>query len=157
MEYEGAFDIGRLSRNAFSPSAEVRLKVSDGLDLVAFGRRAYRIPTFNELYYVGYGNPELRPEDAWLTDLGLDFNRTIGSFWTIKAKADGYLNFLTDKIISAPTEEDPNIWAPYNIGKVRSAGMDIMAGAAYASKEWKVSFDARYSLILAMRLSTSTP
>ena len=153
MEYEGAFDIGGLSRNAFSPSVEVRLNVSEGFDLVAFGRRAYRIPTFNELYYVGYGNPELRPEDAWLTDLGLDFNRTIGSCWTIKTKADGYLNFLTDKITSAPTEEDPNIWAPYNIGKVRSAGMDIMAGAAYASKEWKVSFDARYSFQSALDMT----
>ena len=67
---------------------------------------------FNELYYVGYGNPELLPEDAWLTDLGIDFYRQISDKWGIKAKADGFYYYLTDKITSAPTEEDPNIWLP---------------------------------------------
>jgi outer membrane cobalamin receptor len=100
---------------------------------------------FNELYYVGYGNPELLPEDAWLTDLGIDFYRQISGKWGIKAKADGFYYYLTDKITSAPTEEDPNIWLPFNIGKVRSAGFDLVAGTDFRSGEWTGSFVARYS------------
>ena len=145
VEYEGAFDRDGLSRNAVSPSADLRVKVVEGLDVVAFGRRAYRIPTFNELYYVGYGNTDLSPEDAWLTDVGLDFSRKAGDAWMLKAKADAFLNLLKNKITSAPTEEDPNIWAPYNIGKVRSAGLDFLAGATYEHGVWKASADARYS------------
>ncbi|MBR5299250.1 MAG: TonB-dependent receptor [Bacteroidales bacterium] len=145
LEYEGAFDRDGLSRNAFSPSADLRFTAFDGFDIVAFGRRAYRIPTFNELYYVGYGNPQLTPEDTWMTDLGIDFNRRINARWTMKLKADAFYNFLKNKIVSAPTEEDPNIWAPYNIGKVRSAGMDVIAGTKYTNGDWNASAEIRYS------------
>ena len=149
VEFNGAFDADALSRYAFSPSADIRYRVFDGFDVLAFGRRAYRVPTFNELYYVGYGNPELRPEDAWLTDVGVDFNRSIAGGWTFKAKLDGFANFLTDKIISAPSPEDPNIWAPYNIGKVRSLGLDLAAGFVWQSTDCRCAFDAKYTLLSA--------
>ena len=144
-EYSGYFDKGQLNRHAVSPSMDFRLNIIDGLDLVGYGRRAYRVPMFNELYYVGYGNPELLPEDAWLTDLGLDLHRKLSAEWGIKAKVDGFYNYLTNKITSAPTAEDPNIWLPFNIGKVRSAGFDLVAGTDYKSGDWSMSFDARYS------------
>ena len=149
LEFNGAFDKDALSRYAFSPSADIRYRVFDGFDVLAFGRRAYRVPTFNELYYVGYGNPDLRPEDAWLTDIGVDFNRTVAGEWTLKAKLDGFANFLTDKITSAPSPEDPNIWAPYNIGRVRSLGMDLAAGFVWQNSEWRCAFDAKYTLLSA--------
>lgn len=144
LEYNGAFDRDALSRHAFSPSLNLRFNVLEGLDLVAFGRRAYRIPTFNELYYVGYGNPDLKPEDAWLTDIGLDLYRPFAGSWAFKAKIDGFYNFLTDKITSAPSPDDPNVWAPYNIGKVHSGGLDAVAGFTHEG-EWEYSFDVRYS------------
>lgn len=153
LEYEGAFDRGGLSRNALSPSADLRFTAFEGFDIVAFGRRAYRIPTFNELYYVGYGNPELRPENAWLTDIGVDFHRRVKPGLSLKAKADAFLNLLTDKITSAPTEYDPAIWAPYNIGKVRSTGLDAIFGIEYASGDMKISFDARYSYQSALDMT----
>ena len=131
----------------------MRLTLAEGLDMVAFARRAYRVPTFNELYYVGYGNPDLNPEDAWLTDVGFDFNRQLSQTWLLKAKLDGFYNSLTDKITSAPTVEDPNIWLPYNIGKVRSAGFDAVAGTSYASAAWKFSFDAKYSFQSAVDMT----
>ena len=144
-EYAGYFDKDQLTRHAISPSMDFRLNIIDGLDLVGFARRTYRVPMFNELYYVGYGNPDLLPEDAWLTDLGLDFYRQLSAEWGVKAKVDGFYNYLTNKITSAPTEEDPNIWLPFNIGKVRSAGFDLVAGTEYKSGDWSMSFDARYS------------
>ena len=144
-EYSGYFDKDQLSRNVISPSMDFRVHVLEGLDIVGFGRRAYRVPMFNELYYVGYGNPELLPEDAWMTDLGVDFYRSVSSTWSVRAKVDGFLNLLSNKITSAPTAEDPNIWLPYNIGKVRSTGVDIVTGADYKSGDWSGSMDLRYS------------
>lgn len=145
VEYNGAFDVGALSRNAVSPSVDLKYTISRGLDLTAFARRAYRVPVFNELYYVGYGNPDLKPEDAWMTDLGLDFNREAGSGWIVNARLDGFCNWLTDKITSAPTEEDPNIWRPYNIGKVLSCGADVMAGVTYKQGDWCWRGDFQYT------------
>ena len=150
LEYSGAFDKGALSRYAFSPSADIRFRAFEGFYVLAFGRRAYRIPTFNELYYVGYGNPKLRPEDAWMTDLGMEYNRKFGHNWSVSAKVDGFLNILSDKIASAPTAEDPNVWAPYNIGKVLSSGMDVAAGFVWNNDVWNCSFDAKYTLLSAV-------
>ena len=144
LEYNGAFDHGALSRHALAPSLMARLTLPEGLDISAFARRAYRVPTFNELYYVGYGNPDLRPEAAWLTDMAVDYVRPLGNSFSLKSKLDVFLNLLTDKITSAPTPEDPNIWAPYNIGKVRSAGFDAAAGFAHEG-EWDYSLDLKYS------------
>lgn len=149
LEYSGAFDTGYMSRNAFSPSVDVRLTIFDGLDIVAFCRRAYRVPTFNELYYVGYGNPDLKPEDTWVYDLGLDFNRKAGDSWRLKAKVNGFYNSLTDKIVSAPSEIDQNVWMPYNIGKVEAMGVDTMAGAYFSDGVWSCGIDARYTFMSA--------
>ena len=150
LEFTGAFDKDALSRYAFSPSADIRFRVFDDFDVLAFGRRAYRIPTFNELYYVGYGNPKLRPEDAWMTDLGVEYSRDLPDSWKVKAKLNGFFNYLTDKIASAPTAEDPNVWAPYNIGKVLSSGMDVAAGFVWNNDVWNCSFDAKYTLLSAV-------
>ncbi len=149
-EYSGCFDRNHLARHALSPSMDFRLHLIDGLDVTGFGRRAYRVPMFNELYYVGYGNPDLLPEDAWLTDLGVDFKRQLTSSWAVKAKVDVFYNFLSNKITSAPVPDDPDIWLPYNIGKVRSAGFDLVAGTDYESGDWRISMDARYSLLSAV-------
>ena len=144
-EYSGYFDKGHKSRHAISPSLDLRVRTIDGLDIVGFARRAYRVPMFNELYYVGYGNPELKPEDAWLTDLGVDFHRQVSRTWNLKVKVDGFYNILSEKITSAPTAEDPNIWLPYNIGKVRSIGLDLVTGADFTYGDWKGEMDLRYS------------
>lgn len=145
LEYCGAFDAGASSRNAVSPSIDLKYALFRGLDITAFARRAYRVPVFNELYYVGYGNPELKPEDALMTDLGVDFNKKISGRWTLKARIDGFCNWLTDKIASAPTEEDPNIWRPYNIGKVLSCGADVIAGVTYKQGDWNWRGDFQYT------------
>ena len=143
LEYAGVKDVHGAFWGSLSPSLDLRLKLVEGLDLVAFGRRAYRTPTFNELYYPGYGNPALKPEDAWLADAGLDFCRKLGA-WTLKARADGYYNYLTNKIISAPSVGDPNIWLPFNVGKVQALGADIMAGFDFSKGHWTASFTGRY-------------
>lgn len=145
MEYIGAFDRGEDARNAVTPSASLKYQICDGLEISAFGRRAYRIPTFNELYYVGYGNPLLKPENAWLSDIGADYYKKISRNWTIKGRLDGYFNMLDDKITSSPTIEDPNIWLPYNIGKVRSIGFDITGGFVYHTEKLHCTFDSKYS------------
>ena len=152
LEYSGAFDKYALDRYSFSPSIDLRYSIFKGLDVMAFARRAYRIPVFNELYYVGYGNPQLRPEDAWLTDIGLAFHRQVAVSWTVHAKVDAFYNRLKDKITSAPSVEDPNIWQPYNIGRVRSAGLDLVAGIEHRGR-LSYAFDAKYSYQSAIALT----
>ncbi len=141
------------SEHHFRPSADLRWRMTEGLDLVAFFRRQQRTPTFNELYYAGYGNPALRSEDAVLSDMGLDFFRNLGDSWRLRAKVDGYFNYLWDKIASAPTPEDPYVWMPYNISRVRTLGTDLVLGGDFASGDWKAGAELRYSLQDAVDVS----
>lgn len=146
VEYSGTADSGSGSSwHSVSPSANLRFTAFEGFDITAFGRRAYRAPVFNELYYAGYGNPDLKPEDAWLTDIGIDWNRTFCGTFGLTVRANAFRNWLSGKIISAPSEEDPNVWMPYNIGKAVSGGLDLSAAFRYMSKDWKAGFSARYS------------
>ncbi len=145
LEYRGTFDKGAKALNSLSPSLDLRFTLFEGFDIVAFGRRAFRAPTFNELYYPGYGNPDLKPEDAWLTDLGIDFHRALNSDWALGLKLDGFYNYLTNKIISAPMPDDLNIWLPYNIGKVQAKGIDAALSLRYDNGRLSGGLSARYS------------
>jgi hypothetical protein len=145
LEYRGTFDKGQQALNRLSPSVDLRFTVFEGLDIVAFGRRAFRAPTFNELYYPGYGNQNLLPEDAWLTDLGIDFHRALNSDWALGLKLDGFYNYLTNKIISAPMPDDLYIWLPYNIGKVQAKGIDASLSLRYDNGRLSGGLSARYS------------
>ena len=144
LEYRGTFDKGAAALNSLSPSVDLRYELFEGFSITAFGRRAFRAPTFNELYYPGYGNPDLKPEDAWLTDLGLDWSRALGN-WKVGAKVDGFYNFLKEKITSAPMPDDPNVWLPYNIGRVEAWGADATASARYDNGCVAGGFSARYA------------
>jgi len=145
VQYDGVFDSGNKKWSRFSPSLDFRISLPESFEIVSFARRAYRIPTFNELYYTGYGNPDLEAEDAWLTDIGIDWRKRWGH-WSIKTKIDGYFNFLHNKITSAPSDTDPNIWLPYNIGRVRSAGIDALAVLDFSNNGWANTLSAQYSL-----------
>lgn len=144
VEYRGTFDKGAAALHSFSPSLDLRFTLFEGFDITAFGRRAFRAPTFNELYYPGYGNPDLKPEDAWLADVGVDWHRSFGD-WTLGAKLDGFYNVLKDKIISAPSAADPYLWLPYNIGRVEAKGADAVASLRYDDGRLSGGFSARYA------------
>ena len=145
LEYAGIFDRDALQRNILSPAIDLRWNALKGFDIIAFARRAYRTPTFNELYYPGYGNPSLKAEDAWLTDIGIEYDCRPDRRWRIHLKADGFYNHLKNKIISVPTVQDPNIWQPYNIGVVRMSGADIKYSANYTGSILKGGFSVSYS------------
>lgn len=153
LDYDIWADAGQKTRSALSPSFDLRYELGRSLSLVGFARRAYRVPVFNELYYVGFGNPELKPEDAFLSDLGLEWHPASRNGLEYGAKFDLFYNLLKDKIISAPSEEDPNIWYPYNVGKVEALGTDLSLFAGKQGRRWMWRLDAKYSWQNAVDIS----
>ena len=147
MEYNLALDKGHRHKDAFSPSINLRFNILEGFEMSVLSRRMYRIPTFNELYYTGYGNPELAPEDAWTTGIGASFQRKICNHWRIDAELNGFYTYLKNKITSVPTEADPDIWMPVNIGRVRSAGSDSKVYFGYQNKDFRTGLTAAYSFL----------
>lgn len=145
FEYKHTNNKEAKASDVFCPSMDFSYRVLDNLKVQGFAKRDYRIPTFNELYYPGFGNPELKAEDAFLSDLGLEYNLTICSKVKLFLKADAFYNALKNKIVSAPTQADPNIWLPFNVGKADIYGSDIQVGVNYNKKDCEIRLLAKYS------------
>lgn len=89
--------------------------------------RNYRVPTFNDLYWIDGGNPTLTPEHARNADAGiiaglrtdhLDLDADLG-WYTIDA---------TNKIVWQPGVNGR--WTPRNIQSVNSHGLELSANAS---------------------------
>ncbi|MEL1243208.1 TonB-dependent receptor [Flavobacterium sp. DGU11] len=79
--------------------------------------RNFRIPTFNDLYWQGSGNPNLRPESSYQAELGNIFRFNDFTF-----TLTGYYIKLTDMLRWLPSTG--GIWRPENVGKVNNYGLE---------------------------------
>ena len=85
-------------------------------------KSTFRMPTFNDLYYLQIGNTSLRPEKAHEYGIGITWHsRRTGCLKYIALTADGYHNNVTDKIVAFPSTY---IWKMVNFGKVEIWGVD---------------------------------
>ncbi|HIC8842498.1 TonB-dependent receptor domain-containing protein [Aeromonas sp. 602200] len=78
----------------------------------------FRAPSFNDLYYPGSGNPNLKPEESKSSELMLD-GQTAGVEW----RATGYRNDFEHMIQWAPNSQ--GMWTPQNVGKARIEGIEL--------------------------------
>ena len=97
--------------------------LSDNLRLKASFGKAFRAPTFNELYWPGAGVPTLKPEQSKNTEIGLDGKWSKGK-WSINA----FNNEIKDMIPA---------WPPSNIDKASIRGVELGASTQVAS--WDVA------------------
>ena len=111
-------------RKHLSPSLSLswRILPEEALYIRALYKSTFRMPTFNDLYYLQIGNTSLRPEKAHEYGIGITWNsRRTGCLKYIALTADGYHNNVTDKIVAFPSTY---IWKMVNFGKVEIWGMD---------------------------------
>jgi outer membrane cobalamin receptor len=67
------------SHAVFSPSASAAWWITPSLRLRGGTARAYRLPTYTDLYYhdpANFGNPHLKPESAWNVEAGPEWTPT---------------------------------------------------------------------------------
>lgn len=97
------------------------------LNLRAFYKRIFRMPTFNDLYYTDIGNASLRPEYVDQYNVGANYQIMPESnfFSGFRISADAYYNYVTDKIIAVPKGTGQYRWMMMNIGKVKIRGVDV--------------------------------
>ncbi len=93
---------------------------------VSYGT-AFKAPTFNELYFPNFGNPELDPEESDTVEIGLDADHGWGT-WSLHA----YETDIDDLIAY-----DAAIFAPANIQQTRIRGVEASVGTAIAA--WQIN------------------
>ncbi|MBB3232646.1 TonB-dependent receptor domain-containing protein [Halomonas stenophila] len=82
---------------------------------------AFRAPTFNELYWPGFGNPDLDPERSGTVELGLRGQFGKG-FWDLAV----YRTEVDDLIASTLVD---GRFAPFNVDRARIRGVELATGA----------------------------
>jgi vitamin B12 transporter len=104
---------------------------------------AFRAPTFNELYYPGFGNPGLKPENA--------HNKEAGLVWEEGSRRAGvtiFDNRVSDLIV---TVCDASFYCnPVNVGRTKLQGATL----SYADKVYGFDFDASLDLLNARDADT---
>ena len=116
-------------RRKLSPSlsASFRLLHNEPLYLRAMLKNTFRVPTFNDLYYLRIGNTSLRPERANEYGVGLTWNmRPQPWLRYLSLTVDGYFNNVRDKIVAFPSTY---VWKMVNFGKVDICGVDATLAA----------------------------
>lgn len=115
-------------RTEWTPAAFLSYKPFNAHDFTvrAFYKRIFRMPTFNDLYYMMIGNVALKPEFTNQYNFGFTYQKKLKSevFQRIYAKVDGYFNKVEDKIIAAPNGSMFR-WTMLNLGNVEILGTDV--------------------------------
>lgn len=84
--------------HTYNPRLGLVYRLTEGWKLSATAARSFRAPTFLDLYYPGYSNPQLNPETAWTYDGGLEFQTENFSF-----RATGFFHKIRDRIALNPS------------------------------------------------------
>lgn len=135
-------------RSRFSPTLSVMWQPfsEKNIALRAFYKDVFRIPTFNDLYYVRMGNPLLRPEKIKQFNIGIIVTNQFFSFLkNASFSTDVYYNNVTDKIVSIP-KENLFVWSMINMDKVRIYGVDVnFKCSSMLSSNTELKFNAGYT------------
>lgn len=144
------YDYHQIFGGQFNPRVGISYRLQDELYIHTSIGRAYRAPTYNDLYwpedgYVG-GNPNLLPEIAWAYEAGIRFINEKGD---IKAELDAFRKNVNDLIHWAADTE--GVWRPSNIGSAQMEGIEVIL-----KKEFNNNFigNLNYTYLNAIDLDT---
>ncbi|MCP3023900.1 TonB-dependent receptor [Cupriavidus basilensis] len=92
--------------------------VTEAFKLIANASNAFRAPTFNELYYPGYGQPGIQPERAKSVELGAQYNTDAAGLLRVTAFETRYDNLITSAL-------QPNgLYLAQNVNKAKVQGIE---------------------------------
>ncbi|MBB1062112.1 TonB-dependent vitamin B12 receptor [Marilutibacter spongiae] len=109
------------------------IDMGDAWRLTAGYGSAFKAPTFNELYYPFFGNPDLDPESSRSWELGLAY-RGDG----FNARVDAYRTRVDDLIAY-----DAGLFLPNNIERARLQGVEL----GIDTRAWGWNVDASASFV----------
>ena len=99
------------------PSLGVNVRLQRSLHLKGSAASAFRIPTFNDRFWLPGGNPDLRPERGESYDAGL-----IWLSGGLQIELTTFMNRLRDQIVWQPTSA--GYWSPLNVSRATNYGLE---------------------------------
>jgi outer membrane cobalamin receptor len=109
--------------------------------------RNYRIPTFNDLYWVSGGNPNLKPESSYQAEIGNVFkykNFTL-SETVYYMKIDNLISWVPNY---------GNVWSPENTERVNTYGSETILGWAKSYGKNNFALNGTYAYTVSENIDT---
>jgi vitamin B12 transporter len=118
--------------NATSALASYGYSVTPHIKLIALFSTAFDAPTFDDLYYPGFSNPNLKPEKSRTAELGAAWHDSLSD-----ARLSLYRSNVHDLIVY-----DAALFVPNNIDEARLEGIEV-SGSTHLG-DWQFSANATF-------------
>ncbi len=124
-------DIDELG-NEFTYNASIGYQLPENWLVSLNSGSGFKAPTFNDLYWPGSGNPDLRPESSTTHELLIRKTTT-----NTELEISWYDTEVEDLIAWSPNEF--GMWQPANINQAQMQGVDVSISSSYADFDHQVS------------------
>lgn len=115
--------------NPFLFSLGTRYQFTDFYRVKLNASKNFRMPTYNDLFWEGSGNPDLKPETSYQAEIGNEFFTK-----NFSLSITTYYNSIEDLLRWVPSGGGGDNWSPENTKKVRAYGAEVLL-------EWKTKIE----------------
>ncbi|MEO8239289.1 MAG: TonB-dependent receptor [Flavobacterium sp.] len=142
-EISGRKEISDVYKSPILFSVGSRYDFSDFYQLKFNLSRNYRVPTFNDLYWEGSGNPDLNPESSYQAEIGNQFK-----YKNLRLTITGYAMKIKDMIRWLPNNSGN--WSPVNTDKVSIYGAEALLGWQKNISKHTFDFSGTYAYTVSL-------
>lgn len=119
-------------------SMGANLEVARFYNIKLNASRNFRMPTYNDLYWSGSGNPDLNPEKSYQGEIGNVFK-----FNNVTFTVTGYYIKIHDMLRWIPSSS--GMWRPENVGKVNTYGVESILNWHKKIGSGELTFNGTYA------------
>ncbi|MEL6254942.1 MAG: TonB-dependent receptor [Bacteroidota bacterium] len=129
------------------PILDLTYRLLPAWSLRAKASRNYRLPTFNDRYWVPGGNPDLLPESGWSSEIGIRTEKRT-PYWRLSFDLTAF-NRRIDNWIMWGIAEGQNYWSANNLTRVWSRGLEPRFSLAYHQNDFRFQTQLSYDYVLS--------
>ncbi len=138
----------------FTGSGGISYQIIKQIKIKVNAAKVYRLPTLNDLYWKTGGNPNLKPEDGYTYEGGLDFALPIKKF-ILQTELTYFGKQINNWINWVP---GPNSFpTPLNVLLVYSRGTESSSSLTYLNKNMKIKLGINTTYVLSTSVSSALP
>lgn len=149
-------------RHGFVTNFKVPFTPAFGLNFLALSKekyilnitgniaRSYRVPTFNDRFWIPGGNPRLKPEKGMNYELGTKWSYCDENF-SGNIKVNTFYMNINDWIL---WKNGGNFWYAENVQNVESKGIELMSDIKYKAGKIEAVSGLNYSLTSTKRVKS---
>ena len=123
-----------------APALGLEYQLAKSVKLTGNLSRSYRIPTMNERYWSDLGNPNLKPEDGFNKELGINWNQTKKDF-SFSSSLNVYHNLIDNWVYWNPETG----YRVQNLQRVLVKGIDFSNKILYQHEKISSGLTTQYA------------